>query len=167
MIDMNLGVIVCPACGAAVVPESEKCEFCGNGYSFVLKSGKYLVRKDIEMYLCNHFYELANEAITNLPVDSEINVYKAIITLNGKPAFLQSRKTIDQIVKYLDMALMMNKNADAAFVRAYIEYDYFERKCLNRKKPYTYYYDLSMEYGIDEERINVIQEMLNDRILRK
>lgn len=161
---MRIGTIVCPACGAAVVVDSEKCDYCGNAYSFVLKSGKYLVRKDIEYLLMNHFYEQAANCIINMPIDSEIYVYKSIIALGGRPAFLHVRKNIDEIIRYLDMALAMGNNVDAAFVRAYVEYDYFERKNLNRKKTYDYYYDLAVKNGINRKRINIIETMLNNKM---
>ena len=74
-------------------------------------------------------FEKAMEANFDNP---ETFFYAAICLLKGKKAFLAQRPEINKIEEYINAALMIEPNKGIChYFRAYIKYDYFERKSLN------------------------------------
>jgi len=69
--------------------------------------------------------------------NSETYFYAAICLLKGKKAFLAQRAEIDQIEKYIKVALKIEPNKGIYhYFWAYVKYDYFERKFLNTEPTY-------------------------------
>ena len=57
--------------------------------------------------------------------NSETFFYAAVCLLKGKKPFTYSRKIIDQVLEYINAALMIEERGLYYYFIAYIKYDYF------------------------------------------
>ncbi len=151
----------CPGCGARVVPDMKKCEYCGgpvvihsigavstfsplqlNKYALSYRKQLAAAPTDRDLnrsmgicYLKLKLFDKANEAFERACVDNfedaDSYFYAAVGRLNGKKAFVASRADIDKIVEYLNAANMIAPNAIYSLMLAYVKKDYFDRKALN------------------------------------
>jgi tetratricopeptide (TPR) repeat protein len=79
--------------------------------------------------------------------------YAAICLLKGKKAFLAMRPDIDRIEKYLDAAISLESRGIFYYFRAYIKYDYFNRKHLNSTPGYQEFLEAAQQNGVTDDEI--------------
>ena len=78
-----------------------------------------------------------------------------------KKPFLCNRATIEQCIDILEEANEKEPSEVIDYLRAYIEYDYFERKHLNRNPGYSYFLKKSYDSGITKEKIEKLEKEFN------
>ncbi len=154
----KVNILNCPACGAGLEVSQKVCEYCQNpvvistfnsvesltglqlmkyskSYSNALESdpNNAEINNAIAMvYLKLKMYDKANSAFEKAFDDnldnSETFFYAGVSLLQGKKAFVQLRPTIDKILEYINVALMIEPKGIYYYFLAYIKYDYFKRK---------------------------------------
>lgn len=132
----------CPGCGAVLSLKDKVCPYCD----------VTLIRKRPES---------TSKLSTNKMSGTEGNLLKAIELLEGRKPFLCNRKTIEHCIQLIENDYGEDSCAIKDYFRAYIEYDYFERKHLNRKPDYNYYLMKAKEGGITEEEVVWLERLLN------
>ena len=130
----------CPACGAIITENEKVCQYCGR--NLVLQNR--IIPKNS---------------------DKETLVLEASEALHGKKPFLCNRMDIDKCIEYLEKAYEVDQNASIDYFRAYVEYDYFERKHLNRKPGYKFYQERAFSIGITNEDIIKLEKLLKNQII--
>lgn len=187
---MEVIILKCPNCGAALSKEQKKCEYCRqpviiqnyddmSGMS-PLQLNKYAsaYRKVLQenpdnreintsigaCYLKLKLYDKALEAfekaIQDNFEDAEPYYLAAIALLQGKKAFVAPRAAIDKAIGYLNAANMINPQAVYYYFLAYIKQDYFDRKCLNTQPPYQELLQTAADCGMTEEKAEAFFEIL-------
>ena len=137
--------LACPSCNA-VISENEKiCPYCWR--HIVLRNNDAFYYKDDKDE--NDIWAFIGNAISEL---------------HGKKPFLCNRATIEKCIVYLEKAKKISSDGIIDYFRSYLEYDYFERKNLNRKPGYKYFYEKSFEEGIKKEDIEKLEILLNNKI---
>ena len=81
--------------------------------------------------------------------------------MHKKKPFLCNRATIEQCIDILEEANEKEPSEVIDYLRAYIEYDYFERKHLNRNPGYSYFLKKSYDSGITKEKIEKLEKEFN------
>ncbi len=138
--DKYFDALECPACGGVVTEEEKICPYCGR--SLVLRNDINLMdRKDKNTYIT-----------------------EAAEALHGKKPFLCNRNTIERCIECLDKAYDIQPDAFIDLFRAYVEYDYFERKSLKRKPGYKFYYERASSGGITTEETIKLEKLLKNQI---
>lgn len=172
--------INCPGCGARVSTGQKECEWChkpiiistfNSVYSMTMPevnkfAGVYRkalaenpdnqdLNNSVAMcYLKLKLYDKALPAFEKAMEDnfdnSETFFYAAICLLQGKKAFLQQRPTIDKILEYINVALMIEPRGIYYYFLAYIKYDYFQRKYFKTSPTYQEALAMAVETGLYE-----------------
>lgn len=165
----------CPGCGAPVSTSIKDCSFCGrpviissfnsveqmsilelkkysSEYSNILKDQKSS-KISFSAGICNLKLKLYDNAIENFEQAVQANIdnvdgyfYLAISLLKGKKAFLQDREVIDKVLEYLNAIIEISQQGLYYYFRAYIKYDYFQRK----------FYRIEPNYKEDLEKAKVL-----------
>lgn len=65
-------------------------------------------------------------------------------------SFLQQRPTIDKILEYINVALMIEPRGIYYYFLAYIKYDYFQRKYFKTSPTYQEALAMAVETGLSE-----------------
>jgi len=189
VIDLN-----CPGCGARVSTEQKECIYCHapiviSSFSSAqtlspLELNKYASayrkalsenpdNQDLNMsvamcYLRLKIYDKAipafEKAIEDNFDNSESFFYAAVSLLRGKKAFLAPRTDIDKAVEYINAALMIEPRGIYHYFLAYIKYDYFERKSLNKSPNWQEHKNEAMIAGVSSTDITQFFEMLQVEI---
>lgn len=94
------------------------------------------------------------------PTNSELYYYAALSLLDGKKAFLNSRKTIDEILGLMDAAITLENKGIYYYFISYIKYDFFFRKHLRIEPDYRDTFVFSQEVGVSENDIFEMYEIL-------
>lgn len=157
--------LTCPGCGAPITPGMTECDYghpvnistFNSVYSMPMPMvNKYAnaYRKDLAeapedkalnnsigiCYLKLKLYEKALPAFEKAMEDnfdnSESFFYAAICVLKGRKPFLLTRPEINQIIDYINAAIMIEPRGIYYYFLAYIKYDYFERKYFNTTPNY-------------------------------
>lgn len=151
----------CPGCGARVSTQQVECEWChkpvvitsfnsvytmptptvskyAGAYKQALKEtpDDPQLNSSVAMcYLKLKLYDKALEAFERAIEDdfdnSETYFYAAVCLLQGKKAFVNSKKNVDRAIQYINSALMLETRGIYYYFLAYLKYDYYERKSLN------------------------------------
>lgn len=124
--------IKCPSCGAVINNMSLRCEYCGN------------------QIVINYSGSSVNELCS---------LAQCLSILRQKRPYLQSRETINSINSFLDKQLI-NNDKYVYFLKSFIEYDYYERKFLNRDPGYMYYADLAFQCGLNINDISELEQTI-------
>ena len=96
--------------------------------------------------------------------DYQLYFLKAIDLLQGKKPFLCNRTTINNCIEFLDKAYAIEQLSLIDYFRAYIEYDYFERKHLKRQPNYEFYLERANKRIITQNEIDWLEKKLNNKI---
>lgn len=191
MSTLKVSVLECPQCGAPVKPESKICDRCYSEYIITSVSSlkkfddsgikKYLdgYKKNIglgcesaELYtamgICHlkrkvypHAINYFEKAIALLPDDGDAYYYAAVALLEGKKAFLTSRPIIDKIETYLENAISLEDKPEYFAFRAYIRYDYYQRKSFNISPTYRQFLSEAVNHGFNRFDSEALFEMLS------
>lgn len=167
---LRLTTLKCPACGAVIKQNQQVCEYCRSQLIKVYEKSEGSAIDFQQMLtdgLYNNIIEECKNLLQNYPNDPDLNYYYAISLLQGQKPFLLDRKIIDDCVKHLDRSIKYGSKAIFYFLRAYIEYDYFERKFLNRDPDYKYYLEKAEENGITKEDIICLNLYFENKIYIK
>ncbi len=120
----------CPTCNAAIGINEKKCPYCGRELLLVVDN-------------------------------SEIDQFEeAVKLLKGKKPFLCNRAQVDHIINLLEEAYETNPGAIIDYLRAYVEYDYFKRKFLNRTPDYMFYYNRAISGGLTQNNIKELENKI-------
>ena len=136
--------LACPSCGAIITESDNKCSYCGRSIVF-----QYI---DTD---CNNKKE---------PGSEWNHIHNAAEVLHGKKPFLCSRETIDKCIEILDEAYGGKADALIDYFRAYIEYDYFERKYLKRNPGYKFYLERAETENVSQTEIEMLEKVLKNKI---
>lgn len=181
----------CPGCGARVTTGQKECDWChkpivistfNSVYSMSMPevnkyAGAYRkalsenpdngdLNKSIAMcYLKLKMVDKAlpafEKAIEENFDDSESYFYAAVCTLGGKKAFLNQRPAIDKALEYIDAALMIEQKGIYYYFKAYIKYDYFERKHFKTSPDYLECLQMANDAGLSDFDIDQLYMILN------
>lgn len=182
--------LTCPGCGARVSVSQKECEWCHNpiiissvnsvlgfnasdlnkyvrSYSEAIASSPNdpIINKSIGMcYLKLNLMDKAKQSFSKALEfvfdDSELFYLSAICSLNGKKAFLNDRKSIDQSIDYLNAAISVEEKGIYYYLMAYIKYDYFERKHFKTNPNYVDCLDCAKEKGVSDFDIEQLYQLL-------
>ncbi len=92
--------------------------------------------------------------------NSEIYFYAAVCKLKGKMAFLAERAKIKAIENLIESALMIEPKGIYHYFRAYIKYDFYERKKFNTKPHYTECLQQAVDAGLSDFDIAQLYDIL-------
>ncbi len=146
-----MGVILesleCPSCGGIVKRGDSECPYCGRSLILLIAepvsdNNHYGQNKSLEFYL-----------------------KKAANCLHGKRPFLCKREDVNQCILVLEESSTIFNDAVLDYFRAFVEYDYFERKNLNRNPGYLFFYKRSEEKGVLHEDVSLLEDILNVKIM--
>ena len=130
--------------------------------------GAIIIENDNKYNYCERsivFQYIDTDCNNRKEPDSEWNhIHSAVEELHGKKPFLCSRETIDRCIEILDMAYGGNSDALIDYFRAYIEYDYFERKYLKRNPGYKFYLERAESGKVSQKEIEMLEKSLKNKI---
>lgn len=176
--------LTCPTCGAKVERNESQCSCCGNHLILEVQHytdtvhEKYESKKDdlsaddeknidiiIDFVKKRKYKEAIKlcDEMQNLNIP-EIPYLKCIAFIGGNKPFLISRKQIDECIELTNESIDMGMLGNNFLLRAYIEYEYFERKFLNRSPDYRYFAERARENEIDEINKEELEILLNNKI---
>lgn len=188
---MEVIILKCPNCGAAVSTEQTKCQYCKKPVLIqryeeaaempALQLNKYAAayRKTLEenpnnreinlsigaCYLKLKMYDKALESLEKAMQDNfedaEPYYLGAVALLQGRKAFVAQRAAIDKALEYLNAAVMINPKPVYYYFMAYIKQDYFERKYLNTVPNYRELLQMSRDAGMTEKAADSFFKMLD------
>lgn len=188
---MEVIILKCPNCGAAVSTEQTKCQYCKKPVLIqryeeaaempALQLNKYAAayRKTLEenpnnreinlsvgaCYLKLKMYDKALESLEKAMQDNfedaEPYYLGAVALLQGRKAFVAQRVAIDKALEYLNAAVMINPKPVYYYFMAYIKQDYFERKYLNTVPNYRELLQMSHDAGMTEKAADSFFKMLD------
>lgn len=188
---MEVIILKCPNCGAAVSTEQTKCQYCKKPVLIqkyeeaaempALQLNKYAAayRKTLEenpnnreinlsvgaCYLKLKMYDKALESLEKAMQDNfedaEPYYLGAVALLQGRKAFVAQRAAIDKALEYLNAAVMINPKPVYYYFMAYIKQDYFERKYLNTVPNYRELLQMSHDAGMTEKAADSFFKMLD------
>ncbi len=153
--DYTYESLTCPTCGANITVTDTVCSCCGG--TFIRKKKSIITGANVTS-LINRNENLADEKGV-IPY-----ILKVVELLDGRKPFLCDRKTIDQCVRHIEIAYEDFPCGLLDYLRAYIEYDYFERKNLNRKPGYHFYLEQAKMNEISQEEISELERVLKNKI---
>jgi len=187
---MSVQTYKCPNCGGPLALDQEVCEYCGSPvhierYSTVQSMPMPELSKRVMNYqqaltaepdnrtlntsigMCflrlkqyDHALSAFQKAMEFNFDNSEVFFYAAVCMLHGKIPFLHLRPTINQVMSYLDSALMIENRGIYHYLQAYIKLDYFKRKFLNVPPAYTEHLARAKQAGISQAEIQSLFELL-------
>ncbi len=183
--------IKCPGCGERLSLEMKTCPSCHgpvvistfnsvysmstfdvNKYASTYKKAlndnpdNVALNTSIAMcYLKLKLYDKALNAFEKAIEDnfdnSETYFYVAVCLLQGKKAFLHQRATIDKILEYINVAIMIEPTKGIYhYFMAYIKYDYFARKYFITSPNYQEVLNSAYQVGVSEFDIAQLYEIL-------
>lgn len=188
---MEVIILKCPNCGAAVSTEQTKCQYCKKPVLIqryeeaaempALQLNKYAAayRKTLEenpnnreinlsvgaCYLKLKMYDKALESLEKAMQDNfedaEPYYLGAVALLQGRKAFVAQRVAIDKALEYLNAAVMINPKPVYYYFMTYIKQDYFERKYLNTVPNYRELLQMSRDAGMTEKAADSFFKMLD------
>ena len=164
---MRVVQLTCPSCGASVDENQKTCSSCGVGLLFELDdSGTSLsqIRMLIEQCSYEEAIQKCNAFISRGIRSADVYYCLCIALLEGKRPFLHSRNTIDKCINALENALKLDDKGIINLLRAFIEYDYFERKYLNRNPDYSFYLKKAQERLVNDDELAELETLLNNKI---
>jgi len=159
--------LTCPSCGSPIGENQKKCPSCGVGLLFELDANGTSLLQIYTLLELSRYSEAANkcnEFLSRGIISADVYYYLCIALLEGKKPYLQSRDRIDECVDALDQALKLSDRGVLYLLRAYIEYDYFERKYLNRNPNYSYFLSNQNVKLITDEERKQLESLLNNKI---
>ena len=140
---ISVEVLSCPSCGAIITENDKKCSYCGRSIVIRYTDTDYN-NKD--------------------PGGKWGYINNAVEALQGKKPFLCNRKSIDKCIEILDIAYGKGADALIDYFRAYVEYDYFERKYLKRNPGYKFFLERAEKGNISQKEIDKLEELLKNKI---
>jgi tetratricopeptide (TPR) repeat protein len=191
-VEIEVKVIKCPNCGAALAARDKSCGYCGSPvyittFSDVLsmplpKLNKYVgeYKKALESdpdsasvnesiafcYLKLGFYDKAlasfEKAIEENFGSPDLYFYAAVCCFGGKNPFLHKREVVDRAEQFLSAALSIERRPAYLYLMYYIRHNYFTRKFLNASPPARQFLDESIAAGITESDVEQIKKLLGD-----
>ena len=157
----------CPSCGAQVGDNQKKCPSCGVGLVFEIDTtGASLlqVKRLLELGRYPEAVQQCDNLLAYGMISSEIYYYKCIALLEGKRPFLHSRKQVDDCIEAVDKASKLSDKGIIHLLRAYLEYDYFERKFLNRNPNYKFFMQEAKRCGFSDEERRSLESLIHNSI---
>lgn len=153
----------CPACGVAVGENQKNCPSCGVSLVFAMdNSGTSIVQIKTLIKLSRYAEAIqkCNEFLSQGIATADVYFYLCIALLGGKKPFLNARTIIDECIGALECAAQISEDMKIYYLRAYIEYDYFERKYLSRSPNYKFYLNKALELGFTSSDKKQLEELL-------
>lgn len=180
----------CPGCGGIIAITQKICDWChkpvaissfnsiyamtmpqvnkyAGAYKTILKANPddNELNSSIAMcYLKLKLYDKALLAFEKAMEDnfdnSETFFYAAVCLLKGKKPFMVSRNVINQVLEYINAALMIEKRGLYYYFIAYIKYDYFYRKGFMISPNYQECLKTAITYGVSELDIQMLYDTL-------
>lgn len=187
---VQVTTLSCPNCGGPVSTGMKFCEYCGSevlitSFRSVADMPLPMVGKRMQAYqkalssdpenrelntsaaMCflklkqyGHALKAFEKAMEFNFDNSEVFFYAAVCLLEGKMPFLHIRPTIDQILSYMDSALMIETRGIYYYFLAYIKYDYFKRKYLNVTPDYNQLLAQAKQAGVTQHEISQLYTLL-------
>lgn len=157
----------CPSCGAPVDDKQEKCLSCGTRLLLEIDNTGTSVLQIKSLIEVSRYSEAVNKCTEFLSrgiKSADIYYYMCIALLEGKKPYVQSRDRIDECIDALDRALKISDKGVIYLLRAYIEYDYFERKFLNRNPNYKYFLANAKSKNISDTECKQLENLVKNRI---
>lgn len=181
----------CPGCGSPVNTSYDECPYCARpviistfnsvynmplpdinkyaqAYSTMLNENSENQELNTSIAFCYlklKLYPKAQDAFEKAIEanfdNSELFFYAAVCLLSGKKAFLTTRPIIDNIMEYVNAALMIEPKGIYYYFLAYIKYDYFERKHFITSPTYIELLQMANNKGISKYDIDQLYEILN------
>lgn len=144
--------LTCPNCGANLSITDTVCLYCGGN----------LIRKKK-----NSIFNVSDSALEMNGSQSTNQNYlqNAVAILQGKKPFLCDRNTIDKCIRNLEAAYEEEPDPLIDYFRAYIEYDYFERKHLNRNPGYLFFLERSKKGCLINDEISELERVFGNKII--
>lgn len=186
--------LICPSCGAPQDVNSDHCMYCRRpivvrtlksvselsvpllnkyaaSYNEQMKGMQESTDLQISIAMCYMKLKLHSKAIPYLSKAMELNFdnadiyfYYAICLIGDKIPFVHKRNSITEIIKYLDAAISIEDKGIYYFLKAYILYDYFERKDLAFTPDYQECVALARQKGVSKIEVNELFAMLEQSI---
>lgn len=157
----------CPSCGAPVDDKQERCSSCGARLLLEIdNTGTSLlqIKSLLEISRYSEATEKCSEILSHGIVSADVYYYLCIALLEGKKPYVQSRNRIDECIDALDRALTISDKGIIYLLRAYIEYDYFERKYLNRNPNYKYFLANAKSKNISDTECKQLENLVKNKI---
>ena len=164
---MRVVQLTCPSCGASVDENQKTCSSCGVGLLFELDdsvTSLSQIRMLIEQCSYEEAIQKCNVFISRGIRSADVYYCLCIALLEGKRPFLHSRNTIDKCINALENALKLDDKGIINLLRAFIEYDYFERKFLNRTPNYSFYLNKAQDKGVNSSELTHLKKYLNNNL---
>lgn len=184
----------CPGCGARVSTMQTECEWCHkpvvittfnsvytmpgptvSKYASTYRQALKQAPDDPQLnsaiamcYLKLKLYDKALEAFEKAIEDdfdnSETYFYGAVCLLQGKKAFLNSKKDVDRAIQYINAAIMLEPRGIYYYFLAYLKYDFYERKSLNIRP--NYYQELvsAVTNQVSQADIQMLFDLLGQTV---
>jgi len=114
----------------------------------------------LKLELYDEAIDAFEKAMKNNTDNPEPFFYAAVSLLKGQKAFVAPRPNIDKIEKYINAALKIEPKGIYYYFQAYIKQDYFHRKFLNTTPTWEKALQTAIDYGITEEEVNMLFDIL-------
>jgi tetratricopeptide (TPR) repeat protein len=179
---MKVSLLSCPYCGGSISKDANLCEYCGHEYLISSFSSDSIVKNsDLQKYV-KAYHSILNDhpgdsdlnyslGICNLKLgmhskaqscfdnviakgvgNSEAYFFAAVSTLNGKKAFINSKKDVDCAMRYLNAAIMVEDRPKYRLFLAYLKYDYYEKKRLKIRPSYKEDLSIALAGSTESDR---------------
>lgn len=178
----------CRCCGSTVQATATRCEYCGNPIRITtLRSASELSKPVLMKYL--HNYEAArshdesspialgiialqlgqfnlaknrfDEVIKADPSHAEAYFYRAIAVLQNKKPFMCPRPVIDEALRDLDSAYLIEQQAIYKYFSALIRFDYFHRKKFRVEPHFMEEFKCAQSTGIGSGDLDLLLTVIN------
>jgi len=178
----------CRCCGSTVQATASRCEYCGNPIRITtLRSASELSKPVLMKYL--HNYEAVrsqdesspialgiialqlgqftfakdrfDEVIKADPSHAEAYFYRAIAVLQKKKPFMCPRPVIDEALRDLDSAYLIEQQAIYKYFSALIRFDYFHRKKFRVEPHFMEEFEFVQSIGIGSGDLGLLLTVIN------
>ena len=177
----------CPNCGATVSIDQTECDYCGSRlfissfYSIPYFTDDMLRTQMHEEYeLEDETLELLSKALCLLKLrmfkEAEEN-YKKIISeninndecffllsiamLEGKKPFLHKKNEIDEMILYIENAILLKPKGIYYLVYSYFIKNYYEKKKMRYRNSSIYCLEKSSELGVSEGDKQILKQLID------
>ena len=178
----------CRCCGSTVQATESQCEYCGNPIRITtLRSASDLSKPILMKYL--HNYEAAgshdesspialgiialqlglfilakdrfNEVIKADSTHAEAYFYRAIAVLQKKKPFMCPRPVIDEALRDLESAYLIEQQAIYKYFSALIRFDYFHRKKFRVEPDFMEEFEFTKSTGVGSGDLQLLLAVIN------
>lgn len=177
----------CPNCGASVSINQTECDYCSSRlfissfYSIPYFTDDMLRQQMRDEYKFeDETLELLSKALCFLKLrmfkEAE-EIYRRIISenimndecffllciamLEGKKPFLHKKNEIDEMILYIENAILLNPKGIYYLVYSYLVKDYYEKKKMRYRNTSAYCMQKSIELGVSEGEKQIIKQLIS------